>query len=242
MAEPSLDQNMLAYIARSTGYRSVKRYSHRCEFLFRDIPVSGRRVLDVGCGKGTFALWAAINGAAHVLGIEPESSGSTTGTLHRFRDTVAVLELGKMVTARAEYLQGLTPADGPFDLVIMYNVINHLNEGAVISLHCDEGAYEQYRVILRDFRQLMRKGGYVIVADCGRRNFWNDLGRKNPLVPTIEWHKHQQPDLWISLFRQAGFELHDLRWTPLYSLAVLTQNWLAHYFTMSHFTLRFRAV
>ena len=242
MVKNVLHQDMLAYIARRTGYQSAKRYCHRCQFLFRDIPVLGQRVLDVGCGKGTFALWAAIHGAAYVLGIEPESAGSTSGTLRRFQETIDALELSETVLARADYLQGLIPADGPFDVAIMYNVINHLNEGAAMCLHHDEAAYQEYVRLLRDFRQLMRNDGCVIVSDCGRKNFWNDLGRKNPLVPNIDWDKHQQPHIWISLFRQAGFELQDLRWSPLYSLAALSRNWPVHYLTMSHFTLRFRAV
>jgi hypothetical protein len=37
---------------------------------------------------------------------------------------------------------------------------------------------------------------------------------KNPFAPTIEWDKHQQPELWSELLALAGYESRRTRWTP----------------------------
>lgn len=235
-------ETAVAQVARKVGYRSADRYRSRCKFLFKGLEFQGARVLDVGCGKGALALWAGLHGASHVLGIEPEGDGSTQGTLAAFREATTELDLDGVVDARASFLEKLTFADGPFDIVVLFNVINHLDEEAVVELHASEDAVARYMTALRHLRSLMVAGGVLIVADCGRRNFWNDFGLRNPLMPTIEWHKHQQPGVWESLFRQAGFSRLDLRWSPMYPLGVVSDNWPLHYFTISHFTLRLRAV
>ena len=124
----------------------------------------------------------------------------------------------------------------------MYNVINHIDEDAVLELHKSDKAAEVYKAKLEHLRSLLVVGGMVIVADCGRRNFWNDIGLRNPLMPTIEWDKHQQPDVWVKMFTEAGFKVHDLRWSSIYPTGPLLSNKTAHYFTLSHFTLRFMSV
>ncbi len=48
------------YIAKEVEYKSTARYRSRAEFLFADIQLAGKRILDVGCGRGEFALWAAM--------------------------------------------------------------------------------------------------------------------------------------------------------------------------------------
>lgn len=238
----SVTVDALDYAAARSGYRSKKRYSARCEFLFQNINLHGKRVLDVGCGRGTFALWAGMQGASYVLGIEPESSGSTEGTFVRFRETIGQLQLENVIEARSSFLSDIKVSDGRFDVAVLYNVINHLNEVAVVNLHRDESAALEYLDVLRHLRKILADGAFVIVSDCSRRNFWNDVGIRNPLAPTIEWNKHQSPPVWISIFRRAGFQLHDLRWSQLYPAGGLSSNWPVQYFSVSHFTLRFRAI
>jgi cyclopropane fatty-acyl-phospholipid synthase-like methyltransferase len=233
---------ILNCIAIKMGYTSAARYRSRAKFLFKDITIAGKRVLDVGCGRGAWALWAAIHDAAYVLGIEPDAAGSTSGAFSLFRQLIKQLNLGDKVFAEAKFLQEVQISGKPFDIIIMFNVINHIDEDAVTELLNNPAAVEKYVTVLSHLRNLMSTGGYVIVADCGRSNFWNSLGLKSPLAKMIEWHKHQNPNVWIGIFEQAGFETYDLRWSPLYPLRRLTCNRIVQYLTKSHFVLRFRAV
>jgi SAM-dependent methyltransferase len=234
----------LSHVARLVGYRNLRRYQSRADFLFRDIPLSGSRVLDVGCGRGTWAVWAALHGAGYVLGLEPESDGSSNGSLKTFHRLIAELDLERVEGSSLPVQKLPVPID-PFDLVILYNVINHLNEDAVQRLHKDPAAVNSYKALLGHLRQLLRPGGVLVMADCGRNNFWHKRGWQSPIDPNIEWDKHQDPETWISIFGQAGFRLQDQRWSPFYPfypLGRLLANRLTQHLTASHFVLRFRAV
>jgi cyclopropane fatty-acyl-phospholipid synthase-like methyltransferase len=230
-------------LAGKFGYRDPRRYEARSRFLFKDVPLNGKRMLEVGCGMGAFSIWAALEGAEYVLGIEPEAQGSTTGTSRVSMELVEQYKW-KNVEFKPTFLEELVvpQEEEKFDVMLMYNVINHLDEANVERVHTDARAYESYENKIGDLKQYLKKGAVIIVADCGRRNAWNMLGLKSPFAPTIEWNKHQNPTTWIRLFKDAGFELIDCRWSPLYPLGRLSQSWLVHFLTSSHFALRFRCL
>lgn len=227
-------------VARSVGYRTLRRYKARSAFVFSDVPLKGCRVLDVGCGRGSMALWAAIHGASFVMGLEPESAGSTAGTSVAFRGLVKDLGLENSVVLYETPLMDLSIGK-PFDLAILYNVINHLDEPSVVRLHSDLSAADQYLRTIRHLRSLLRDGALVIVADCARSSFWSRFGLRGPLTHDIEWEKHQDPEVWAALFERAGFRLRELRWSPLYPFGRISSNRLVQYFTTSHFVLTFVA-
>lgn len=244
VAESSLTHTnqKLETAARLLGYANAKRYWSRGTFLFQGISLQAASVLDVGCGIGSWAIWAAINGAAKSVGIEPEGDGSKHGTLGSFRQNIKLLELEGQVEAYSSTLQEFSPRDGKFDVVVMYNVINHLDEGAVRSLHKDERMAARYVDLLKGLRTKIRPGGTIIVADCARSNLWPHLGLRSPFAPWIEWEKHQDPSQWIRVFEGASFKITSRRWSPYYGIRRLSTNSVFHYLTSSHFTLQFVAV
>lgn len=227
--------------ARLVGYANGTRYKVRGDFLFTGIPLDAAHVLEVGCGTGAWAIWAALHGADRVVAIEPEAQGSTSNTLATFRRTIEILELNGKITATDHYLHQLPLQQELFDIIVMYNVINHLDEDAVAVLHQNPAALARYVAILQDLRLRMRPDGSVIVADCARTNLWNQLGLVSPFARCIEWHKHQNPPVWIDVFERANYQYLDLRWQPLQPFSRLTANWFMQYVTCSLFVLRFRA-
>lgn len=231
--------------ARCVGYANVSRYRARANSLFRGLDFNGASVLEVGCGTGAWAIWAALQGAAKTVGIDPEADGSTRGTLDLFRKNVEALGLEKRVEAHRCTLQEFTAnaaAGTQFDIVIMYAVINHLDEEAVVRLGQDDGMVERFLTILRPLRAITRTGGTVIVSDCSRSNLWPDLGIGSPFDKSIEWSKHQNPPVWIRVFGRAGFKSAKWDWSPLYPLGKLSTNSLVQYLTRSHFVIQFKAV
>lgn len=213
----------------------------RAAFLFDGIPLAGARVLEVGAGAGALTVWMAREGAKRVVALEPELDGSTAGASSALVTALDDPLLRGVVELQRKSLAEFR-SEQPFDLAVLEGVVNHLNEHAVVRLHEDQAAVDEFVETLRPLRMLVRDGGMAIVTDVGRRSLWRVLGVEGPWTKHIEWEKHQQPHTWIDVFRRVGFELYDVRWSPLRNTGRLTGNRLVQFFTLAHFVLRLRAV
>jgi hypothetical protein len=229
--------------SKKLGKYSVRSYNARCKFYFEGIEVKDKNVIDIGAGKGAISIWAALMGANYVLGLEPDSAGGKHGRLNQFSSLVKDLNLEETINTSDSLLQDLklkdVPVDG-FDIAVLVAVINHLSEESVKVLDKDTYAYNEYLEIILHLKSFLNPNAFVIVTGCGRRNFWRTIGVKNPFARTINWGLHQEPELWIDLFKKTGFDLVDLRGNPRYPFYRLTKNRTVQYFLSSNFVLRFK--
>lgn len=93
-------------------------------------------MLDIGCGDGILSLYAAWKGAKQVIGLEPELAGSTKGVLEKFKHQSELLALDN-VSIKPLRFQDYQPKDVRFDIILLHNSINHLDEQACINLRID---------------------------------------------------------------------------------------------------------
>ena len=205
----------------------------------RTVNLRGITILDVGAGEGAFSCYMALQGAAHVVALEPELDGAGTGPRAVLQDRVRQLGLTNVSCLR-ETLQSFPANSQRFDLILVHNVINHLDEAAVAMMHRDTAARLRYLGLISQLFELLNPGGLLILADCARDNLWARLGLRNPLAPGIEWHKHQNPALWVKILTTAGFEPPELHWTYPRRLRwagpILDNRWAA-FALVSHFVL-----
>ncbi|QOY92307.1 class I SAM-dependent methyltransferase [Paludibaculum fermentans] len=178
----------------------------RARQLFGDIDLRGKRVLEVGCGRGEFCLWAGVHGASRAVGLEPRSDGfyDAANYLEQFRKLAARLDLSG-VEIEPKKLQEHEAPDGSYDLVLSVASINHVDEPACARLHEDTQARAAFSRIFTDLARIMARGGKVVIIDAMRRNLFGDLGLRSPFNPAVTWGKHQQPHLWADLFSGIGF-------------------------------------
>jgi SAM-dependent methyltransferase len=210
------------------------------DYLFEGVDLRGARVLDIGSGGGRYAFYAAAAGASHVVALEPEAAGSSTGVNAQFehvRDRLGV----DRVELRQETLQEFDPGDELFDVFFMHASINHLDEPATMRLHRDESARETYSELFAKLARMGANGAKLVASDVSRHNLFAKLPVRNPLQPSIEWEKHQPPETWIGLLRAAGFTDPRVRWSTANSLRrvgrVLLGNRMAAWFTEGAFCL-----
>ncbi|MCK4304501.1 MAG: class I SAM-dependent methyltransferase [Candidatus Eisenbacteria sp.] len=193
----------------------MRRRVYRFEKLLGGIGVAGKRVLEVGAGDGVFSCLLSLWGARSVISLEPEQEGHDAGALARFTANVRTLKL-ENVTPMATTLQAYDAPLGGFDLIISVASVNHLDEESCIGLPGSAAARKSYIELFRKFHDALTDGGLLIAADCGRANLFawpaRRLGIRNPLAPTVEWWKHQQPRVWGELLAAAGFSRCSWRW------------------------------
>jgi SAM-dependent methyltransferase len=187
------------------------------DYLFDGVELAGARVLDIGAGSGRYSFFAAAAGAKHVVALEPEAAGSDTEVTSQFEQVRECLGIDS-VELRHETLQDFDPGDERFDVLFMHASINHLDEPATMRLHWDEGARRSYRELFARLAAVAADGATLVATDVTRHNLFARLPVKNPLQPTIEWEKHQAPETWVGLLREAGFTDPRVRWSTSNSL------------------------
>jgi len=196
----------------------------------KGIGLKDKSVLEIGCGSGALGRYVLNNGARSVVGLEPMQEGSSE---YRKPDETSF-------PIHPVTLMDFETTD-TFDLIMLYDSLNHLDEKSCIHLRDYRLAGYWYREMLHKIYQLLNSGGKLVIADASRRNLYPDLGfSKNPLDRSIEWFKHQTPELWIEFLTYCGFVHPKVNWLTARQLRWvdwLVGNKLAAYFLVGHFRL-----
>ncbi|GHA72853.1 class I SAM-dependent methyltransferase [Pontibacter akesuensis] len=222
-------------------YSNKPNLAFRLNYIFEGVNFVNKTVLDVGGGAGLLTFYAAVKGAKKVVCLEPEFDGSNSGMIEKFKEFKSALATSFPIEHLPLTLQDYVGQikDESYDIVLLHNSINHLDEEACISFLEKESSYNTYKEIFTAVYSKMSKGGKLIVADCSRDNFLNAIGMKCYFNPTIEWHKHQRPETWVSLLKEIGFRKPVIKWSTPNKLGkpgrVLMGNSFMSYLTQSHF-------
>ena len=222
-------------------------YSHSKEdlrfylnYLFQRISFNGKSMLDIGGGSGLYSFYGSIRGAEEVICLEPELEGSTKDTLDSFKQLSASLLLRNVILLRTTF-QEYDPGDKTFDIILLHDSINHLDEEACMKLQHNNDAKNRYKAIFKKLSRLASPGAIIIITDCSPNNFFALLGVPNPFAPKIEWHKHQSPEYWNNMLSNYGFVNPKIRWTSFSFLRkigrFLLGNRFASYLLNSYFCL-----
>lgn len=237
------DKTGIERLAALVGKKPVSLKWHMHRFFGPCLPMlKEARVLDVGCGKGTTTFYAALCGAKEVVGLDPEASGSTSGSTKTFSKIKEELALDQCVHKPIDFLT-YSP-ETLFDLVLLYNSINHIRE-VTSDIQRDEAARKSQNQVVAKIAEVLKVNGWVILCDVSRRNFFGDLRLRCPLAPTINWKTHQKLGAWRTLLTENGFGDFCHNWYVPYIVpwaGILLDNPVSNYMTFSHFVLRGRKI
>jgi len=213
--------------------------------FFKGIDLNDKVVLDIGGGSGLLSFYAVVCGAKYVICLEPEAEGSISGENAIFDKIKAQLDLRNIQLVTLTF-QEYSKTDMVFDIVILKDSVNHLNEPACISLLTDIEAQRTYYEIFRDLYNLCNECAIIIFSDTSRYNIFPFFKLRNIFAPSIEWHKHQSPRLWIKLLNKAGFANAKIKWTSFSYLRnfgkILFGNKFMAYFFKSYFCITMEKV
>lgn len=219
-------------------YSKGKRLSFYLKnYLFEDIQLEGRSLIDIGSGRGIYSFFAGFAGAKKVVCIEPELGGSRKTATDKLERLGTIFCFPQIELKKVRF-QDFDNEDETFDVILLHHSINHLDEEACIHLKTSEQARGIYGVIFKKLARISHSGTKLIIADCSRHNLFSLLKVRNPLAPTIKWHKHQSPYYWRELLWEFGFTKPRIKWTaPGGLFRVLFGNPVASYFLISHYVL-----
>ncbi len=219
-------------------YSNGKRLSFYLKnYVFEDTQLERKSLIDIGSGRGIYSFFAGFAGAERVVCIEPEPKGSSKAVIDKFERLSKRFRLPQIELKKVRF-QDFDPEDEKFDVILLHNSINHLDEEACINLKNSKKARRRYEAIFEKLDKISNSGTKLIIADCSRYNFFALLKMKNPFAPTIKWNKHQSPYFWGKMSQEFGFINPRIRWTtPGKLYRVFFGNSIASYFLISHFVL-----
>lgn len=234
-----VDEEVFGGISKLIGGRKIREHiQYNCEQAFEGIDLVGKNVLEIGAGEGILSAYAAFF-AKYVTAIEPECAGSRYGYIAAIHRLKKQLNLSNLYVVQ-DHLQDYYCPEVKYNIVLMHNSVNHLNEQACERLHCSSEAQSIYIDIFTHIASMMLGGAKLVIFDSSRYNFFQMLHIKHPIVPQMEWEKHQPPSVWLRLIKPLGFAKLQLSWTvayPLRKFSPLLSNRIAAFFLFSHFRL-----
>lgn len=153
---------------------------------------SGKRLLEIGCGKGRFLANAQSNGY-EVFGIEP-STRSAVFARKRLGQVIWSVEWAKM--------NEVEPLNQQFDGIYLWHVLEHLTD--------PNGA-------LKTFRQRLKPNGSLVIAvpNFGSTQARQGAGDWYHLDPSRH-HQHFTPGSLQRLFERNGYKVRQKRFNSLY--------------------------
>jgi len=167
----------------------------RLDYIDRIAPLSGKKVLDVGCGGGILAEAMASRGA-HVTGIDLADKPLKVAQLH-------LLESGQKVDYRRIAVEELArEAPESFDVVTCMEMLEHVPDPAAVVHAC--------AALLKPggnafFATLNRNPKSYLFAIIGAEYVLNMLPRG-----THDYERFIKPSELSATCRQAGLEIVDL--------------------------------
>jgi len=221
-------------------------FPRRCKQIFEGVDFTDKKMLEIGCGKGLFCMWASMLGAQQVVGLEPLEEGSfdSSEIYSEFQQMVDKLKL-ENIDILPERVEDYDNKGSEFDIVLSIASINHLDEDHCIDLHDNEESMNIYKAIFRNIACKTKNGGKLIILDCSNRNIFADIGVTNPMEKRIEWFKHHSPEFWAELLSECGFSQPKISWLSgrfLRYLRIYKRNKILSYFIDSAFKLEMTCI
>jgi SAM-dependent methyltransferase len=222
-----------AGISRSNGYDFYFR-----NYIYKDIDLDGKKILDIGGGNGIasfHALHSSANSFAWV--VDPIAEGSNERMFEEYESMKKYYDSGR-VNFHRDYVDTLLEPH-TFDIIVMHNTINHIGEDILKDISHNSNAYSEYVRRLKTILDRLSNDGVLIVADCGSKNFFRKMGLKSPFAPSIDWHLHCEPGIWKEMIEEIGFSHIKTQWTARREFGEFGKTFLANricsYFLNSHF-------
>ena len=224
-------------------FSSVNSLKFYTKMIFKNILFEDKLILDIGGGSGILSYYAVLKGASHAICVDPFGDGSSLSQGGILSELNSVTGLSNVEFMPVPF-NSFDPKNVMFDIVMLHNSINHLDEKACIELQNSSTARTKYSKIFSRIKNMLKPGGEILICDCSSRNIFPKFRLHNFFAPNIDWEKHQPPEKWIEILKDEGFVEPVIRWNSPKTLGAIGNLFLGNkvmsYFLASHFCLRMK--
>jgi SAM-dependent methyltransferase len=226
------------------GHDNPPAFAHALANMFSGIDFAGKRVLEIGSGRGLLAIYMGMRGA-QVVSMEPELVGATSGVIAQQRARLAELGMTNVEVVNADF-NTWDAGERRFDIIVSRASINHLYASVHHAEHHKE-TWDAYLQMARRVRSMLAPGGIFVATDASRYAFFSALRRFGVRRPwrlrrsSIDWRHHQNAGTWTKIFREAGFSAVHVAYPvpyPLRALGPIVDTAVANFFLRGAFILR----
>jgi ubiquinone/menaquinone biosynthesis C-methylase UbiE len=177
-------------------YRTRNRFARqRIANVFSLLPVElrGRRLLDLGCGMGTFAVEAAKRGA-QAVGVDPAPAAV------RAARAVAVAEQAAAVFVRADAAQ-LPMSNASCDVILAADVTEHLDDQTLAR-------------VLGEAARVLRTHGTLVLYTPEQDHVFERLREQGVMSPDPSHIGVRSAGELTRAVGAAGFRVERVTWLP----------------------------
>jgi SAM-dependent methyltransferase len=213
----------------AAGAFEIFQYHMHCQF--GGLNLTGKRILEIGCGKGAVSLYLALfSQAKSVYATDAnEGNGAEAGVLNRLEEGLRRFSAGNLSLLQLDILQNSFPREA-FDVVIGNYCLHHIAPSGARSR--DPGVRNAYLCLFAELRRILAPWGILSLREVPGNSFW----RYSPIrlrQRQIDWSLHPSLPEWLSMARQGRFRVVRQEFFTPYALrgfAGLLNNAAAAFF------------
>jgi len=199
-------------------------YKHIASYYIDEIPLNGKRLLDIGCGNGLMlSANCVIAKPKLAVGLDNyQGEGSPISDYNFANKVQAALSLPYLKLVLGDAF-GLPFHKESFDMIYISHCLHHIYESTVRLGRAEESSTKNLTALLRDIYTTLSENGVLVVAEVPRYSIMR-IGRLFGLLKDTDFKTKQEPRDWICALEKVGFKSFKVKYHTPYPLRRFT--WL----------------